>query len=109
MYLSLTCQTYTYISNVSVTDIKIHPTVCPFYQHSFSASSLYSAFSAPCPDGKASCSHNAVVIPPAHVALAPVNTLPIVSWTSFIPPAPGVPLFPACGAGKASYCTSKPT
>lgn len=31
-----------------------------------------------CPDGKASSSHNAVVIPPAHGALAPVNTLPIV-------------------------------
>ncbi|KAI3367283.1 hypothetical protein L3Q82_008328 [Scortum barcoo] len=37
--------------------------------------------------GEAPCSHNAVVIPPAHGALAPVNTLPIVSWTSFIPSA----------------------
>lgn len=40
------------------------------------------------PDGEASCSHNAVVIPPAHGALAPVNTLPIVSWASFTPPGP---------------------
>lgn len=40
------------------------------------------------PDGEASCSHNAVVIPPAHGALAPVNTLPIVSWASFTPLTP---------------------
>lgn len=51
-------------------------------------------FCAVCPDGKASCSHNAVVIPPAHGALAPVNTLPIVSWTSFISPALVVPPCP---------------
>ncbi len=44
-----------------------------------------------CPDGMVSCSHNAVVIPPANGALALVNTLPIVSWTFFIPPAPVVP------------------
>lgn len=36
-------------------------------------------FFAVCPDGEASCSHNAVVIPPAHGALTLVNTLPIVS------------------------------
>lgn len=51
-------------------------------------------FCAVCPDGKASCSHNAVVIPPAHGALTPVNTLPIVSWTSFISPALVIPLCP---------------
>lgn len=76
--------------------------------HFFCKLIILCLFCAVCPDGKASCSHNAVVIPPAHVALVLVNTLSIVSWTSFLPPAPGVPLFPACGAGKASYCTSLP-
>lgn len=49
---------------------------------------IFSLFCSACPDGKASCSHNAVVIPPAHGALSLVNTLPIVS--RFAPPAPVV-------------------
>lgn len=97
MSSSLLCQTYTYMSHLfHLWDGRKHPSHILSFSSAlfFCKLIILCLFCAVCPDGEAPCSHNAVVIPPAHGALAPVNTLPIVSWTSFIPPAPVAPPCP---------------
>lgn len=92
----LMCWTYTYIFRLfHLWNGQKHPP----HILSFSSALIFCKlitlclFCSVCPDGEASCSHNAVVIPPAHGALAPVNTRPIVSWTSSYP-GPAVPPCP---------------